>query len=253
MSTRKRNYSTYAKGVAAGAAVVSAAKRGRTSGPTATSLLLAKARGRIAGRTRRAGYYGRFTGRGSELKFFDTTLAFTIDLTGEVPATGQLVLIPQGVTESTRVGRKCVIKSILIKASLLLTPAAAAAPAGNTVIYLVQDMQTNGAAAAVTDCFTGATLPTAVHNMANSSRFKILKKFTHSWNPQAGATTAYAPMSKLLTFYRKCNIPLEYSSTTGAITELKSNNIFLFAGADSGTIDDLVAVNGVCRVRFSDG
>jgi len=61
---------------------------------------------------RTGGYYGRFAGRGAELKFFDTATSFSIDTSPEVPATGQLVLIPQGVTESTRVGRKCVIRSI---------------------------------------------------------------------------------------------------------------------------------------------
>ena len=34
---------------------------------------------------------------GEELKFFDTALSFTCDATGEVPATGQLALIPQGI------------------------------------------------------------------------------------------------------------------------------------------------------------
>lgn len=246
MSTRKRSYSAYSRGVAAGALATSSAKRGRVGAPTATSLLLAKARGRIARRSGRMPV-------GSELKFFDTTLSFTVDTTGEVPATGQLVLIPQGVTESTRVGRKCVIKSILIRAALRLDPTTAASFGGNTAIYLCIDMQTNGAAAGVTDCFTGSTLPTAVRNLANSSRFKILKKWIHSWQATAGATTAYAPCSQFLEWYSTCSIPLEFSSTTGAITELKSNNLFLFAGADSGSIDDLVAVNGICRVRFSDG
>lgn len=256
MSTgRKRSYSTYTKGVAAGAAAVSAAKRGRTTGPTATSLLLAKARGRIvAGRTRRSGFYGRFGPgvRGSELKFFDTALSFAIDTTGEVPATGQLVLIPQGVTESTRVGRKCVIKSILLKFNLSFVPAAAAVLSGSTRLYLMLDKQTNGAAAAVTDAFTGAELTTANRNLSNSSRFVILKTWVHTWNPAAGATTAFNTQTRFVSYYKKCNIPLEFSSTTGAITELKSNNIFLFAGAGQAAMDDIVSVGGSCRVRFSD-
>jgi len=52
--------------------------------------------------------------------------------------------------------------------------------------------------------------------------------------------------------YKKCNIPIEYSGTTGAITEIRSNNIFLLASSD-GQADDLVTMVGNCRVRFSDG
>ena len=180
-------------------------------------------------------------------------MSFSIDLTGEVPATGQLVLIPQGVTESTRVGRKCVIKSIEILASLILAPSTAAALAGNTVMYLMLDKQCNGAAAAVTDPFTSSLVTTARRNLSNSTRFVILKKWVHIWNPAGGVSGAYNNMAKFVHYYKKCNIPLEFSSTTGAITELKSNNIFLIAGASDASIDDLVTVTGACRVRFSDG
>jgi len=75
---------------------------------------------------RTGGYYGRFAGRGAELKFFDTATSFSIDTSPEVPATGQLVLIPQGVTESTRVGRKCVIRSIQGRWDLRFNPGAGA-------------------------------------------------------------------------------------------------------------------------------
>ena len=50
-------------------------------------------------------------------------------------------------------------------------------------------------------------------------------------------------------FYKTCNMPIEYDSTTGAITEIRSNNIGVL----------LLSRNGVCtfgskfRVRFSDG
>lgn len=253
MSTRKRTYSTYTKEVAAGAAAVSASKRARPAGMSATQRILARARGRIAaGYTRRSGFYGRFGGRGGELKFFDTALSFSIDATGEVPATGQLTLIPQGVTESTRVGRKCVIKSISMKVGMLLAPGAAATASGITRIYLMLDKQTNGAAAAVTDAFTGADLPTAHRNLANSGRFMILKTWVHRWNPAAGATTAFNTQSQFFDYYKKCNIPIEYSSTTGAIGEIKSNNIFIYAGS-TAAIDDAVTVLGAARLRFADG
>jgi len=203
------------------------------------------------GYTRTGGNYGRYAGRGAELKFFDTTTSFNIDQTGEVPATGQLNLIPQGVTESTRVGRKCVLKSIQAKWDLAYSPAAAAIAATVGVIYVILDKQANGAAAAATDVFTGTNLTQAMHNLSNSQRFVVLKKMPFVFNAQAGVSTAYNSTVKHVEFYKKCNIPLEFSSTTGAITEIRSNNVFLLAGAYN--TDDLIGVSGVVRVRFSDG
>lgn len=208
------------------------------------------------GYNRTSGFYGRFRygrsrGGDDEHKFFDTTLSFNFDTTLEVPATGQLCLIPQGVTESTRVGRKCTIKSILLKGALAFVPAAAANATSTGYMWLILDKQTNGAAAAASDVFSNVTTQSALRNLANSSRFKILKKFKFTFNSGAGVTTAYNNVSMPFECYKRLNIPLEFSSTTGAITELKSNNLFLMAGADF--TDDLIQMAGVCRVRFIDG
>jgi hypothetical protein len=204
----------------------------------------------LRGYARLGGAYGRFGGtRAGETKFFDTALSFNVDNTGEVPATGQLALIPQGVTESTRVGRKCTLRSVQIRADLLFDPVATNVPT-TTCIILVQDTQCNGAAAAVTDVMESATLPTSLSNLNNSLRFKVLKRWVHDFNPMAGVDGAYAPVRRHIDYYRKVNIPMEYSSTTGAIGEIRSNNLFLLAGSIGG--DDLVAVSGNCRVRYSD-
>jgi len=203
------------------------------------------------GYSRSSGFYGRFGGASGEDKFFDTTNSFNFDATGEVPATGQLVLIPQGVTESSRVGRKCTITSIQIKGSLIFIPAAAATAATNIFLFLIQDTQCNGAAAANADVFTGANLGRAFHNLSNSSRFKILKKWVITMVSQAGAATALNNVIRYINYFKRCNIPIEYSSTTGAITEIRSNNIFLMAGT-AGQSDDTCSFEGATRVRFSD-
>lgn len=236
----------------------SAAAKGPAAKRRATALaVLAKGLGVSPksiqpGMVRTGGNYGRYAGRNAEMKFFDTALSFNIDATGEVPATGQLNLIPQGVTESTRVGRKCVLKSIQMRGIVLFQPGAAATAASTAYIYVVLDKQANGAAAAVTDVFTSANLASAMHNLSNSQRFVVLKKMKFTMAPMAGATTAYNNSTKTFDMFKKCNIPLEFSSTTGAITELRSNNVFLLAGTDQLS-DDLISVAGTCRVRFSDG
>jgi len=206
----------------------------------------------VPGYTRASGYYGRFSRSSSddgELKFFDTALAWDYDTQGEVPATGQLSLIPQGDTQSTRIGRKCTIKSIQIRGYNYFVPTTTATASALVNMYLVLDTQCNGAAADATDVFAGSyQITTAMLNLANSSRFRILKRWVVPFNSNAGASTAYNNVVKPLEFSMKCNIPLEFSGTTGALTEIRSNNIFLVAGAVLQ--DDKVSFAGTCRLRF---
>jgi len=204
---------------------------------------------RSRGFLRTGGYYGRFNrGGGTELKFFDTALSFNIDSTCEVPATGQITLIPQGDTESTRDGRVCTVKSYQIKGNAQFVPATASNASSNAIIYVVLDTQCNGAAAAVTDVFSSTSVATQLMNLANSGRFRILKKLKLTFNSNAGVTTAYNNVNKLFECYGRCNLPIQFSSTTGAITEIKSNNIFLIAGCENS--DDIISIVGVARLRF---
>jgi len=212
------------------------------------------ANNRTRGYARTGGFYGRYgnvaraMGNLPELKFFDTALSFNIDATGEVPATGQLALIPQGDTQSTRDGRQATIKSIQINAVCNAVPAAAAASSSIAYIYLILDKQCNGAAAAATDVLTSANFYEAMFNLANNDRFLIMRKWVLNFTSTAGVTTAYNNVAQQINFYKKCNIPITWSSTTGAITEIRSNNLFLLAGSFGG--DDTISVAGTCRLRF---
>lgn len=204
----------------------------------------------VPGKTRTGGFYGKYNRPDDgETKFFDTTVNFSIDTTGEVPATGLWNLIPQGVTESQRIGRKCVVKSIQYRGIMVYSPGAAANAADVSHMYLVMDTQANGAAATVTDVLTSNNMGVALRNMDNAQRFKVLKHWKHTWNPGAGVTGAYAQQIKHMEYFKKCEIPLVFDSTTGAITEIRSNNIFILAGT-AGQSDDLIAVQGRARVRF---
>lgn len=193
-------------------------------------------------------------GNATERKFFDTALSAAVDATAEIPTGGQLCLIPQGATQSTRVGRMCTIKSVQFNGVVNMALQNQAAASGDIVhMILVLDKQANGAAAAVTDVFTGANMADALINMANSSRFVILahKRIPLQLQVSAvGTGTQSAGMVLPIKFYHKCNVPLEYSSTAGAITELKSNNLFWILGASF--LDDVCTVGGNSRVRYTD-
>jgi len=218
------------------------------------------ARGFARGYSRTGGFYGRFgqsaarNGNLPEKKFKDTALSFNFDSTSETASTagtGQLDLIAQGDTENTRDGRQCTIKSVQIKGTVLLAPLASASAAVVTTMMLIQDTQTNGTQATFSDIFTSTASNLALVNLSNSSRFRILKKWTHTFNPASGVSGAYNDSVRNIDYFKKCNIPLEFSSTTGAITELKSNHIFLAYGAAGSGSDDTVAFAGSARLRFT--
>ncbi len=214
----------------------------------------AMARGRFSGYYRRSGFYRSPHDTSPELKFFNTVISLDpVTTTGTV--TQSINLIPQGVTESTRVGRKCVIKSILMKYECFLGETDAAVtfqPNDSFRMLLVLDKQCNGAGPAVLDILETAEFR-GFNQISNKGRFRILKDFQVSLNYQCGASDGAGVVSaagyeRSYSFYKKLNIPLEFSSTTGAISEIQSNNLVLL----------LISLNGVAgfasriRIRYTD-
>ncbi len=107
----------------------------------------------IAGKNRTSGYYGRFNGPNAELKFHDVDLNdAAVSTTSEVIAS--INLIPQGVTEKTRVGRKCTITSIQWRWRIsMFEEDAESLPAAPDEIRIILflDKQCNGATASTLD------------------------------------------------------------------------------------------------------
>lgn len=187
-----------------------------------------------------------------ELKFFDTAVSFLLDTVLEVPASGQWALIPQGDTQSTRDGRLARIKHIHFR-GLVFGPSAQNSLSGTSFfIWVVLDRQANGAAAAATDVMTSTAPVSCLRNLNNAKRFKILHKEVVSPAKSGLADDATSTLSWPIEFNIPCDILMDWNSTTGAITEITSNNIFILAGAASasGAADDLFSVVGNARLRF---
>lgn len=204
---------------------------------------------------RTGGYYGRFNRvvqrPNQELKFWDTERSGDFDVTGEVLGNSLPVGIAAGTGEEQRLGRKIVIKKISING--IITQESAAAN-GCCMMALVLDKQCNGAVPTWTDIFEDQNF-TTFNNLANSQRFKIIKKWYMVFNSNmitniANNAYLHADWRKLIRYNKKCNIPIEYDSTTGAITEIKSYNFFL-VGIASGN-DDVISYSCNCRLRFTD-
>lgn len=192
-----------------------------------------------------------------ESKHFDTALAFTIDATAEIPATGQLCFVQTGDTLTNRDGAVIQVTSLQLRGTAIAVPAAAANLATVAYLYVILDRMANGAVATVTgtprtDILTGANITTAMGFVPNQHRFKVLKKIRLIFNAQAGVTTAYgsvvAAFDEFLAF--KKPIEIRFNASTGAITDISSANIFLIAGTD-GYSDDIITVDGNARIRFT--
>lgn len=189
-----------------------------------------------------------------ELKFFDQGLTdAVVSAAGTIQAAGSFVNIAQGVTESERVGRKCTIRAVQWNYQLALTASAGATLTGGdtvrVIIYL--DKQCNGATAAVADILESDDYQ-SFYNLTNSGRFKILHDKFHDINPTAGAgdgaANDQAKIVRQYKFYKTCNIPLEFSAATGAIAEIRSNNLGILTLSALG----LTGLDSQLRVRFSD-
>ncbi len=201
-----------------------------------------------------SGYKRHRMGPPPELKFFDTSDSDTTVAAGGT-FLSSVCLIPQGVTEATRIGRKCTIKHIewRYEYSLPELDAGTTPNRGDTVrVIMYIDHQCNGAIATVLGILeTDAKL--SFYNLSERGRFTILYdvletlNYTGQSSDGAGLTSQSFVMRDTV-WLHKCNIPIEYNSTAGALTEITTNNIGIL----------LVGSNGVgglfsnVRVRFTD-
>ncbi len=206
------------------------------------------------GQDRVGGFYGRFSGRGGELKFHDVALTDAVVATAGA-ITETINIIPQGVTESQRIGRKCTIRSIhwtyqvsMPEQDAVMTPAG-----GDTLrIILYLDKQCNGETATALLLLETDNVR-SFRNLSNSGRFNFLYDKIHNTQYMGLASDGAAVVSQASTistyrFNKKCDIPIEFNSTTGAIAEIRSNNLGVMLISNQ----NVVGFSSQFRLRFSD-
>lgn len=211
----------------------------------------------LVGVARIGGFYGRFAGPGAELKFLDTVRAdATLALAGAV-IDDSLNHIPQGNTESERIGRKVVIRGLRLKGRIKNSPTTAQTTTDQRYRIIVYcDKQANGATAVVTDILETAVID-SFRNLANVQRFQILYDKTKNMIMPAVAQTAAGTFTTYSCEYgqqfsMKLNLPIEFdnSATTGVITSIRSNNIGLLAMCSTNDNPPVFAYT--VRIRYSD-
>lgn len=208
---------------------------------TSTQFDQAVARYRANRAVASTGYYGRISG--SEMKFLDTTYSQGSDDAGQI--LGSANLIAQGAGESQRVGRKVMLKKISIRGYVQSANTANQNDYVRLICYL--DKQCNGANAAVTDILETDAI-NSFNNLANKSRFKILRDMKFSSKDYSTTGQVFMPFEENI----KCNIPLEFDGATGAITEIRSNNIGFLLIGQQDTAANPFTVTYTTRVRYSD-
>ncbi len=188
-----------------------------------------------------------------ELKFHDLDVDDAAIAAGATIAQASCNIIAQGMTESTRIGRKCTIKSINWRMEVNLASNASLNNSDIVRVILFLDRQCNGAAPATTDLLEAADYQ-SFNNLANKSRFFTLMDRTYSVNPSgaSGDGTTDATVSTVIadTFFKKVDLPIEYdnSASTRVITTQTSNNIVVMTLSRSGK----AAFSSKMRLRFTD-
>ncbi len=210
----------------------------------------------IKKKTRTNGYTRRVVPRipGSEMKFFDTIRAAVVPGSTGTILNNCLNIIPQGAVENNRIGRKCVIKSVMVHGNTNLPSTTTFADASDSVRFILYlDRQANGIAATITGILETASID-SFGQLANSSRFKTIGTWMHNLSADAasgnGTTDTTFEKSFQWAKYFKCEIPIEWdnSATTGVLTSVRSNNIGMLAITKSG----VMIVEYTVRLRFSD-
>ncbi len=182
------------------------------------------------GYNRTGGYYRKNGYGGKELKFFDDTVDDVLVSTGGTIISPSSNTIQQGTGEKERIGRKCIIRQIDWKIRIGLVTTTNPTFSHDLVrLILYVDKQCNGAAATVLDILETASV-LSFRNLANTNRFQVLFDRSYSINATAGGGSGAGDwesggVEKRTKYHKNCFIPIEFSGTTGAITEIQSNNI----------------------------
>jgi len=205
------------------------------------------------GYMRTSGAFGRFQPQGPERKWLDRNgdNINGVSVAGNIGSS--LNLIPQGASQNQRIGAKCTLTDVMVRGSATLTPATTLTRTSDRVrCILYLDQQANGTAAGVTDILATGDID-SFNNLFNTNRFRTLADQYIDLVAEAGANDGtddqFGNVNVTFQMYKKVRIPLEFNGATGAITEIRSNNVGILFIAQNNNVSN---VEWSTRVRFID-
>lgn len=231
----------------------------------------------VPGYTRVGGPYARSLPCGPEKKFLDTRINLAVlgalgtatDATAAF--TPGFLAIARGTGDTERVGNLICVKNFNFRGHLFYELVNANQSARVRVIFF-WDLQANGAVPTIADLLEGPVADASnnvrkeidgFRNLDNVARFKIIKDKTYTYNATSLVTGPYSTAISLpVKVSWKGDMPVHYSSNTGAITEMRSENLSFVVFSDTGDAGALVGpnfnpvsgwnLNGVGRVKYTD-
>ena len=181
-----------------------------------------------------------------EKKNIDITTSFALPAYGTWSGQNLLNAMAQGAGSSSRIGRKVLNKSFLMRYSLQQP---ASLPSLQARILVVFDKQPNGAIPAITDILNGSTAE-AVNNLDKADRFVTLVDYVTPEPGSNGAGEAAVQTFLYPAIYRKMNLETMYSGTAGTFAEIVTGAIWLFVHATEATGTAQMYLS--TRVRYTD-
>lgn len=192
----------------------------------------------LARRALRSGGYAPTSNR--EMKFVDVATNIT-NLDSSTSNVILLSTIPQGASQSQRIGRKAWLDSIQVKGRIYSSTTTTISGVRWALVY---DAQTNKSAPVFTDVFNTATYD-CMKRDDNKNRFYILKDnidvvIGNSTTPATGRE------SLVIDCFVKINKPIEFATAgTGAIGDTVSGGLFLVS------IGEIVAGTAAAFMEFT--
>jgi len=186
--------------------------------------------------------------RGGELKFIDSTQ------TAVALATAATFLAPigfrllngttQGTDATERVGRKIVLKSLLVRGSFSL---AATSTGGSPLrVLVIYDKQANATAFGVTDALLADEF-VSPNNLSNRDRFVTI------CDQIVDPISAGGDYSRSFTIFKKLNLETMYNSgSSGAIGDITSGSMYILFAQDGKIATAAPTIDWRARVRFED-
>lgn len=198
----------------------------------------------------------RALGTMKELKFHELDINDAIVATGGNVQTS-LNLIPQGITEITRIGRAAFIRKCFIRMTFQITENNMQAVSADVIrVMIVLDKQCNKANPVVGDIISGTSSIAILdfNNLSNKQRFLVLyDKNEHIAIPAAGGNgttieTCRMRQTKELYLNFKEPIAIEYTDGTGDLDTITSNNLVMLLISLAG----ITKFDAHVRLRFTD-
>lgn len=180
----------------------------------------------------------------TELKNIDNNLNTLFVAAQTVGQLNLLNGVAQGTTATTRLGRRIVMRSLLIKGTVSL--AATSAGASPLRVLVVYDSQTNATAPIATDILQVDAIDSPM-NLSNSRRFKTLCDIEIPCLGTGG------PQAQSFTRYIKLNMNAEFNTgSAGTVGDIQTGSIYMLTYQQGNIITANPASLIYTRVRYSD-